>query len=387
MADINVLSVIHYPVFGGPHNRNALVANCLASAGIETHIVIPESPGNADSRLREMGIVPERVPLSRLRKTVNPIPNVRLAAAMARDVMEIRRVIRRTGANVVLVNGTGNPHGALAARAEGVPVVWQLLDTYPPLVGLAAVMPMIRKLSTVIMSTGLTTAAMHPGAIEFEGPLVTFGPCVPVDRFVARPDVARAARRELGISDGEFVVGNVANINRMKGHHTFLEAAAQFRRKHPARFVILGGVGDEGYVRSILQHAHALGMTIDRDVIIRNGGGRVHELAQAFDLFWMTSEPRSEGMPTAVAEAQALGLPVVASRTGGVHECFIEGESGYLVAPHDVGALVERSMRLAADPVLRARFSSTAAEFARRNFSVEATSRCHRDAYEAAIGR
>lgn len=382
---LNVLSVIHYPIFGGPGNRNALVANRLAAAGINTHIVIPDAPGNAAERLRGMGIEPHRIPLHRLRKTLNPVPNLQLATQLAGDIKELRQLIRDLSIDVVLVNGTGNPHGAFAARKEGVPVVWQLLDTFPPLAGLAAVMPLITRMSDALMTTGLTTAAAHPGALEFAGPLVSFGPCIPVQRFTWSPETASAARAELGLGPDDFVVGNVANITKMKGHHTFVDAAAALTKRHPAKFVVLGSANDEAYLQSIRGHAARVGFTLGSDFIIQDGGARVAELSQAFDLFWMTSEPRSEGIPTAVGEAQSLGRPVVASRAGGVHEGFIAGESGFLVAPHDIDAFVEKSLLLAKDDDLRAQFGAAGAANVRKHFSVEATSLKHLEAYEAAI--
>lgn len=388
MRKLRVLSVVHYPIFGGPHNRNARVAGYLArNHGVKSVVVVPDGPGNAYGRLSELGVDVVAVPLRRLRKTLNPVPNARLLAQFANDVAKLRSLIRETGADVVLVNGTANPHAAMAARAEGVAIVWQLLDTFPPPLALGVAMKFISRTADVIMTNGMTVAAAHPGALEFEGPLISFGPCIPTDRFTRRPGVAAGARAELGLDSSDLVIGTVNNINPMKGHHTFVEAAARLRAVRPARFVALGSGGDAAYIDSVLKHAQRVGLVPGKDFILRDGGDRVHELAQAFDIFWMTSEPRAEGMSNSLAEAQCLEIPVVVTRSGGVHESFLDGESGYLVAPHDVDGLVDKTVRLASDVALMKRMGELGAANVRARFTVERASELHLEAYEAAVAR
>ncbi len=381
----NVLSVIHFPIFGGPMNRNALVAKELAPRGYHTQIVLPDEPGNSAQRFAELGIDTIQLPLHRIRARPNPAFHVRLARSFRAEVARLRQEIRDRDIDVVLINGSANPHGALAAQLENTALVWQLLDTFPPPVFLHAAMPMVRRWSDVIMTNGMTVAAMHPGIMQFEGPLITFGPCLPIERFTRDPDTAAKARAELGLAPDDVVVGTVNNINRMKGHLTFVRAAARLRATHPARFVILGAENDPPYTQELLAEARALGLEVGTDLIIRDGGSRVAELAQAFDLFWLTSEPRSEGMSTSLAEAQCLGIPVVSTRTGSVHECMRDGETGFLVPPHDIDGIVQASTRLLDDDDRRAEFSRAAAAFVRRSFSARATADKHAEAYDAAI--
>lgn len=381
----NVLSIIHFPVFGGPGNRNSLVAQQLAPFGYNTQIVVPDEPGNAVERFRERGIVATPVPLHRIRAVKNPAVHVRYLANVNADVDGLRRIIREAKIDVVVVNGSHNPHGAIAARREGVALVWQLLDTFGPVAFHRLMMPLVRRWSDVIMTNGMTTAAMHPGITEFSGPLISFGPCVPVDRFVPDRVIAARAREELGFADDDVVVGTVNNINPMKGHATFVRAAAALRRQRRVRFVILGAEHRREYTDSLWAEAERLGLRAGHDLVIRDAGPRVHELAQAFDLFWLTSEPRSEGMSTSLAEAQALGIPVIATRSGAVHECMRDRETGYLVPPHDIDGIVRASVRLLDDSALRAEFSGAAERFVRTNFSVKATAERHAEAYQAAI--
>src|SRR5438552_3354462 len=63
------LFVIHYPVFGGPHNQALRLAAPLAAAGWETVVLLPDEPGNSADRLREAGLEVVTAPLSRIRAT------------------------------------------------------------------------------------------------------------------------------------------------------------------------------------------------------------------------------------------------------------------------------------------------------------------------------
>lgn len=380
-----MLSIIHFPVFGGPHNRTAIVAKLLEPRGVRTTVVIPVDGVDAAERLQEVGLEVVRMRLHRIRAQKNPTVHMRYLMTLRREVKELCALIRDREVDVVVSTGTHNPHGAIAAHREDVALIWQLLDTYGPPAFHRAIAPLICSWSDVIMTNGMATAVMHPRVMEFAGPLISFGPPVLLERFVRDPSVAAKAREELGLRCDDVVIGTVNNITPMKDHLTFIRAAAALRKQRPAKFVILGAQNHEDYTRSLLAGAEQLGLRIGRDLIIRDAGTRVHELAQAFNLFWLTSEPRAEGMSASLAEAQALGIPVISTRSGAVHECMRDGETGYLVPPRDVGSIIRCSIRLLDNPTLLYAFSRAAETFARRSFPAEATAERHAEAYEAAM--
>jgi colanic acid/amylovoran biosynthesis glycosyltransferase len=79
----------------------------------------------------------------------------------------------------------------------------------------------------------------------------------------------------------------------------------------------------------------------------------------------------SEGSPVSVMEAQLCGLPVVATRHGGIPEVVVEGSTGYLVEEGDVGGMAEAMGRLARDPGLAGRFGAAARARATKQFTVQ----------------
>lgn len=387
---IRVLSIVHYPIFGGPHNRNAQVAPLLKSKGIETTVLLPDEPGNAAERLRNHGLDVVTIPLMRIRAKINPLYHMKLLVQFWGDVQRIRHIIRERSIDLVQINGLVNPQGAVAARLERVPVVWQILDTYSPMMLRRAVMPLVKWLAEVVMCTGRKVAEEHPGAVGFGDRLVLFYPPVNLKRFEPSQEQKQRAREIIGIPQDAFVVGNVGNINYQKGHGTFIRAAAQLKRKIPeARFVILGVLHDNhrNYAERLWQEAETLGLVKGVDLIVRDPGAEVAELEPAFDIFWMTSVPCSEGIPTVAEEAMALGIPVVATQVGSIAEIIIEGMSGYVVAPYDIDAMVDRTVHLYSDENMQQTMGNAAHDFALQNFSVESCAQSHCRAYQLALAR
>lgn len=386
---MRVLSVIHYPVFSGPHNRNVRLGPLLGKRGIELTLLLPAGSSSA-VRARAAGADVVELPLSRLRARLDPRLQVPLVTGFPREVRAIRRMLRERHIDMVLINGLVNPHAAVAARREGLPVVWQLTDTFPPLLARRAIMQLVTRLADVVMSTGSEVARQHPGTTQLGDRLILFFPPVDLDEF--RPDAARrsAARTELGLPADAVVVGNISTLSPMKGHGTFLRAAAALRETHPdVRFVILGASMPDrpGYLQGLERQAAALGLSFGTDVVVRDPGPRVAELASAFDVFWMTSEPRSEGIPTVIGEAMALALPVVATDVGSAAEAVVEGETGWVVAPHDADGIARATAALVDDPDLRRDVGGRGRARARLRFAIEVCAERHAAAFAAAAAR
>ncbi len=110
-------------------------------------------------------------------------------------------------------------------------------------------------------------------------------------------------------------------------------------------------VGDGPERPSVEDLAHKLGL----GEYVRFMGARDHEevceILRLADIFVLASQ--WEGMPMAVLEAMAAGLPVVATDVGGTRELVVEGETGFLISPGDAQGLADRVARLLGDPELR----------------------------------
>lgn len=385
-----LLFISHHPVFGGPENQALRLAEPLASRGWRTLVALTNEEGNSVARLRDGGLEVVQLPLHRLRGLDKPRELAVTGLLLAPEVAVLRRLIRARDIDLVLVPGLENPHGALAARSAGVPVVWQLLGTRTPLMFRRAMAPLVTVLAGAIMPTGRSLLDHHPGLGGLQGRVVPFFP--PVDTSLFAPDHLRraAARHELGFDEHDIVVGNVANINAQKDHVTFVRAAAALRRGFPeVRFLMIGETAatQRRYEEEIWREAARLGLRRGVELMHAAPGARVAELASALDIFWLTSEARSEGVPTAMMEAMALEVPVVATRVGSVAEVLTDGQGGFLVEPKDSEGLARRSQPLVSDPAARHEQGRRARRVILDRAGLETCVDSHLRAFNVALGR
>jgi glycosyltransferase involved in cell wall biosynthesis len=131
----------------------------------------------------------------------------------------------------------------------------------------------------------------------------------------------------LGVPEGAPVIGNVAALTDHKDHATLIEAMALLRERVPdARLVVLG----EGELRGRLEAQARACFVADR-VVFAGFRGDLDRVLPAFDLFCLSSH--HEGLGTSLLDAMNFGLPVVATRAGGIPEAVEDGVTGRVVAP------------------------------------------------------
>jgi glycosyltransferase involved in cell wall biosynthesis len=150
------------------------------------------------------------------------------------------------------------------------------------------------------------------------------------------------SRRQLGLEPKTVLLGAVARLYPQKNLSLFLRALAKLSMLQEWKALV---VGDGPERRQLLALADELRLT-DR-VIWLGARAEVEAWLAAMDVFVHTSD--FEGMPNAVMEAMAMGLPVVASAVDGTCELIEDGVSGYLLPPGDVDAFAERIRELMED--------------------------------------
>ena len=170
----------------------------------------------------------------------------------------------------------------------------------------------------------------------------------------------KGARREFGLEPNEIVFGTVANLRTQKDYPNLL-AAARLLADRGVRLRILA-VG-QGPLEAEIRAEHA---RLDLASVVTLVGER-HDAIRVMsgcDGFVLASS--NEGLPVALMEALALGLPIVATAVGGVPEIVTPDENGILVPARDPAALADALAALAADPARRERFAVNAAASAAR---------------------
>jgi glycosyltransferase involved in cell wall biosynthesis len=161
------------------------------------------------------------------------------------------------------------------------------------------------------------------------------------------------------------VITTVANLRPGKGHDVLLNAAARVARRIPdVQFQI---VGDGSERRQLEQQAATL--RISAQVSFLGHRGDVPAILQHSDVFAFPSF--MEASPNAVIEAMAAGLPIVATRVGGIPELIEDGRNGLLVPPGDDRALAAGLLRLIERPQLAARVADAARQTVDARFSFD----------------
>jgi glycosyltransferase involved in cell wall biosynthesis len=281
----------------------------------------------------------------------------RLFADLA-TVWRLVRWIRAEAFDIVHCHSTkAGLLGRIAARLAGAPAVaftahgWPSLSALPPLIRVAYQVAerFAGRLSDVVICV-----SEHDRRRALEMGAGTPGRLVVVRNGVdpglwARPTGERLEREDGGpserpVHDGACTAVCVARLTVQKDPLTLLRAWKMVRGGH--RLVLVG----DGPLRAELEAFSDREGLSDR-VAFLGARDDVPATLEAADLFVLAS--RWEGLPFAVLEAMFSGLPVVATRVGGIPEAVADGETGILVPPGDIRALAEAVERLAADPRLR----------------------------------
>jgi colanic acid/amylovoran biosynthesis glycosyltransferase len=95
----------------------------------------------------------------------------------------------------------------------------------------------------------------------------------------------------------------------------------------------------------------------------------------------------SEGLPTVIVEAQAMGLPVVASEHAGISEAVTHGETGFLAPERDTAALTEHILRLCSNPALWSKFSVNGRLSVESKYDIRKQTRFLEDLYDRVLAR
>jgi len=190
-------------------------------------------------------------------------------------------------------------------------------------------------------------------------------------REVADSD-ARAARAELGVNDGDLLIGVFGRLQRWKGQDVFVEAAGAVARARPrTKFAIVGGSVfglEPEFLEGLKKRVRDLGLT-DR-LVFTGFRTDVPRLMAACDIVCHTTRvPEPFGL--VIVEAMALGRPVIATAGGGPSEIIATEAHGVLVARDDPAALAGAITALVDDPERRRVLGANARELVRRQFSID----------------
>jgi glycosyltransferase involved in cell wall biosynthesis len=201
---------------------------------------------------------------------------------------------------------------------------------------------------------------------------------VDVRRYGRQVDRA-AIRRQLGLPDDARLLIMVGMFKKQKGHRYLIEAAPAILERFPDLHIILLGEGllrkeVEGQVRiaGLDEQIHFLGSRSD-----------VPDLLAASDYFVLPS--LWEGLPMALIEAMASGLPIVATDVSGTNQVMVHEETGLLVPPADSQQLSQALIRLISNPDQAKSMGAAARRRIIMDYSAQKQAQEHLDLFAADV--
>lgn len=343
---------------GGVEEHVLQLARGLIARGAELTLVCPESV-ELDAyvqRLRLAGASVQRITLSRR-------PGLVLAARRFVAFVRLLRSSRSEVLHVHLIGYEGGRQAVLAGWLAGVPVRVCTRHTAPepadPRVHRWSIERIVNARLHRSIAVSEASAAAQIAVLRLPPDRMSvIANSVRTD-LISYRDVSagRASVRErLGIPAGAPVVGCVARLSAQKGICFLIAAMPEILRSVPSAQLVIVGHGD------LRRELEAAVEGIDRPGAVYFVGYQedVRSYLAAMDVFVLPS--LFEGMPLSVLEAMSAGLPVVASRVGGVPELVVPSVTGTLVVPADVHGLAVAVSELLGDASLRRRMGEAARE-------------------------
>ncbi len=292
-------------------------------------------------------------------------------------VPRLLRLMRETRPDLVHLHSRigADTWGGVAARLAGIPVVHTRRVDNPEPRWLVAVkyrlhdrvIAISEGIGRVLIAEGLPTEKLRVvrSAVDWE-------------RY-ARPCARREVAARLGIPESALLIGVVAQLIPRKGHRLLIDILPPLAAAHPDLRVVFFGQGpmEPELRRSIT----AAGL----DAVVKLAGFRddLHEILPCLDL--LAHPATMEGLGVSLLQAASAGVPVVASRAGGIPEAVRDGENGVLVPPGDAQALAAAVAALLREPGRRRALGAAGQTLMAREFSIDAMVEGNLDVYRGLL--
>ncbi len=188
---------------------------------------------------------------------------------------------------------------------------------------------------------------------------------VDIEQFpLVNENLKRECRQKLNLND-DFVIGNIARLSDVKGPDILIAAMKKVVARFPQAKLLFFG---EGKMEEALRK-QVSALNLNNNVVFYPIVNKTAEYLPVMDIFVMPS--RQEGLGLSIMEAQACGLPVVASNVGGIPSLIQDGETGLLVRPENSEHLAFAIIKLLENKDAARKMGLKAREFIREKFSAD----------------
>ncbi|MEZ5536109.1 MAG: glycosyltransferase [Thiolinea sp.] len=172
-------------------------------------------------------------------------------------------------------------------------------------------------------------------------------------------------RQTFGLPEQVFSIGIIAQLIKRKGHRYLLQIVPELIRRHPDLRILVFGKGPLDAELKLYVQEHDL----QNHVIFTGFRDDLERWLGCLDLVVHPAD--IEGLGVSLLQAAAAGVPIIASRTGGIPEIVRHEQNGLLTAPGDETALLEAISRLVSEPETRHSMRQAAQNIVTEHFSLQ----------------
>lgn len=336
---MHVAQVIDSLHFGGAQKMQVMLAQAIQEHNVALTVISLRKNFQDTSTPDQLQALGARVVFYSSEGVLNP-----------KRIWHMARFLRQEGVDVVHTHLTyANIVGTLAGRLAGIPVIASLRNSrlekrfYHP-VRYRLETWLLRHWADRVMAVGHATAEAHQERLR--GKIIEPVPSA-MNLIPPLPDAERAAlRTEITGDPSRPLLLAVGRLTYQKGYNYLLTAFADLRQKHPEAALAIAGEGK--LYNDLTAQIKTLGL--EGHARLLGGRNDVPRLLAASDIFVISS--LWEGLPVAVLEAMAAGLPVVATNVSDTPRVVVDG-TGLLVPSQDPIRLSQALCSLLDDPELR----------------------------------
>jgi glycosyltransferase involved in cell wall biosynthesis len=370
------LDGVHDPASAPPRPKLLLLITIAEVGGAQAYVasLLPALVERFDVAVAAHGDGPLRDAAGRLGVRFLPLRHVRRAINPWRDALgalELVRLLRRERPDILHASSSkAGVLGRLAAATTGVPIRIFTVHgwAFTAHSGMAARLYRVADRLVRPLTTVTICVAEHERATGLAARTCSEGRTVVIPNAIDSSAVPRTRR---GRRIPQLVA--VGRLKAPKDFVTLVRAVAELPQE-ACQLLIVG----EGPDRPRLE-AEIDRLSLDGRVRLAGERDDVPDLLAEADVFVLSSA--SEGMPMSVLEAMAAGLPVVASRVGGIPELVADGETGLLIPPGRPDDLAEALRRVLGDSPLRQRLGDAGRIRVRERFDLASFRRAHVELY------
>lgn len=376
---IKVANIIEEGRLGGPQTRMALVASKLNKLVDITFIFPKKDSKDFQTRCNLDNIKYILFPFTAIRRNWFIILKYFLFFPL--EVLMLYNYLKKNSFDIVHVSGGSRQiKGVIAAKLANIKVIWELNDTYAPLL-IRIIFYLISPLADSIVFASSRTQNYYNLKIKKKCFLIQS----PVDTKLYSPNLDYPIEEFLSslIQKKKIIVGTVANISPVKGLMFFLEVVKNLiSYSNKITFLIVGSVhnSQKKYYYNLLKIINKMGI---KNFYFLGARSDIRPILKLIDIYVCTS--KNESSPLSIWEAMSMEKPIISTDVGDVSKFITNSENGFIIEEGDKATLTKYLEKLINNAELRKNLGISARKVAQNNLDLEICSNLHLNMYETIL--